>query len=75
MSERLNVVKNLIARRERIRDWISEEAGHTLTDQRHLVENATERDYWHHGYMAALDDVIALIDSGSREGDSADKPN
>ena len=47
-------------RRDGIRQWLDDEAPYTAGDQRHLDQNTPERAYWHHGYQAALDDVIAL---------------
>ena len=48
-------------RRDGIRQWLDDEALYTDADQRHLDQNTPERAYWHHGYQAALDDVIALL--------------
>jgi hypothetical protein len=48
-------------RRDGIRQWLDDEAPYTDADQRHLDRNTPERAYWHHGYQAALDDVIALL--------------
>jgi hypothetical protein len=48
-------------RRDGIRQWLDDEAPYTAGDQRHLDQNTPERAYWHHGYQAALDDVIALL--------------
>jgi hypothetical protein len=48
-------------RRDGIRQWLDDEAPYTDADQRHLDQNTCERAYWHHGYQAALDDVIALL--------------
>jgi hypothetical protein len=48
-------------RRDGIRQWLDDEAPYTDADQRHLDQSTPERAYWHHGYQAALDDVIALL--------------
>jgi hypothetical protein len=48
-------------RRDGIRQWLDDEAPYTAADQRHLDQNTPERAYWHHGYQAALDDIIALL--------------
>ena len=34
-----------------------------------------ERAYWHHGYQAALDDIIDLFNPVARKSGSADIPN
>jgi hypothetical protein len=48
-------------RRDGIRQWLDEEAPYTDCDQRHLDANTPERAYWHHGYQAALSDVLRLL--------------
>jgi hypothetical protein len=48
-------------RRDGIRQWLDDEAPYTECDQRHLDGGTPERAYWHHGYQAALSDVIALL--------------
>ena len=48
-------------RREAIRQWLEDEAPYAESDQRHLDPHTPERAYWHHGYQAALADVIALL--------------
>lgn len=65
----------LVERRDNIRGWIDEVATNTTSDQQHLVENSPERAYWHHGYQAALDDVISQIKANDPLGYTADKPN
>ena len=48
-------------RRDGIREWLEDEAPHTAADQKHLEKASPERAYWHHGYQAALNDVIDLL--------------
>ena len=62
-------------RRDGIREWLADEAPHTAFDQKHLETASSERAYWHHGYQAALDDVIDLLNPVRRKSDSADMPN
>jgi hypothetical protein len=62
-------------RRDSIRDWLEEEAPYTDVDQRHLDAHTPERAYWHHGYQAALSDIMALIALGGGKTDTADIPN
>lgn len=45
-------------RADGIAAWLDENCPYVYTDQRHLDANTTERCYWHHGYRAALEDVI-----------------
>lgn len=73
MSSTKNISK-LIHRRDRIRDWLQDEAPFTDVDQRHLDADTPERAYWHHGYQAALTDVISLL-ADVPKLDSADTPN
>jgi hypothetical protein len=51
----------LAERRDRIREWLAEQADHTDFEQRHLDVGSPEQAYWHHGYQAALDDMLKLL--------------
>ena len=62
-------------RRDDVREWLEDEAPHTAFDQKHLEVASPERAYWHHGYQAALDDVIDLLNPAVRKSGSADIPN
>ena len=62
-------------RRDGIREWLQDEAPHTAVDQKHLEEASPERAYWHHGYQAALNDVIDLLNPVTRKSGNADIPN
>jgi hypothetical protein len=62
-------------RRDGIQEWLEDEAPHTAVDQKHLELASPERAYWHHGYQAALNDVIGLLGPVSRKSGSADIPN
>ena len=74
MLQKANV-SLLLQRREKIQEWLDEEAPYTEVDQRHLDAHTPERAYWHHGYQAALSDIMALLAlEGGRTG-SADIPN
>lgn len=46
-------------RADEIGKWLDEHAPEVQEDQRHLSEGSAERAYWHHGYRAALLDVLA----------------
>lgn len=56
------IAKILKSRRDAIRDWIVDEMPETIDEQAHLEHASVEHAYWHHGYQAALDDVIILLD-------------
>ncbi len=56
-----STVALLRQRRDNIREWLDEEAPYTEVDQRHLDAHTPERAYWHHGYQAALTDVMAML--------------
>jgi hypothetical protein len=62
-------------RRDGIRQWLEDEAPHAAFDQKHLDAATPERAYWHHGYQAALSDVIELLNLAGQRSDSADTPN
>ncbi|KWT65857.1 MULTISPECIES: hypothetical protein [Hyphomicrobium] len=51
----------LAERRDRIREWLSEQPENADADQKHLDSGSSERAYWHHGYQAAIDDVLKLL--------------
>lgn len=57
-------------RRDGIRQWLDEEAPYTECDQRHLDADTPERAYWHHGYQAALGDILALLTPLAQKSDS-----
>jgi len=58
-----------------IRLWLRHEAPYVAIDQKHLDAASHERAYWHHGYQAALTDIIALIGASPRKCDTVGKPN
>lgn len=62
-------------RRDNIREWLEEEAPYTDVDQRHLDAHTPERAYWHHGYQAALSDVMAMLALEGERSDTSDIPN
>jgi hypothetical protein len=57
-------------RLDSIRQWLDDNAPYTEHDQRHLDANTPERAYWHHGYQAALADVIALLTPSEQKSGS-----
>ena len=73
MSES-NPLNLLRRRRDGIREWLDDEAQYADSDQRHLDSDTPERAYWHHGYQAALTDVLALLSVEQIYG-SEDRPN
>jgi hypothetical protein len=74
MSKQANL-SLLLQRRDSIREWLDEEAPYTAVDQKHLDAHAPERAYWHHGYQAALSDIMAMLAAEGGRSDSADIPN
>lgn len=62
-------------RRDDIRDWLDQEAPYTEVDQRHLDASTPERAYWHHGYQAALNDIISMLTLEAENIGNADIPN
>jgi hypothetical protein len=74
MSES-NPLSLLQRRRDSIRDWLDEEAPYTEADQRHLDTDSCERAYWHHGYQAALTDVLNMLTSVDQISGSGSIPN
>ncbi len=74
MSE-LDKIALLEQRLGGIREWLEDEAPHAAFDQKHLDAASPERAYWHHGYQAALSDVIDLFSPVGQKSGSADIPN
>lgn len=68
-------VSMLRQRRDNIREWLDEEAPYTDVDQRHLDAHTPERAYWHHGYQAALSDVMAMLALEGERSGTSDIPN
>lgn len=59
-------------RRDGIRSWLDDEAPYTEHDQKQLDADTPERAYWHHGYQAALSDVIDMLTAAGRTSGSVD---
>jgi len=57
-SEKLTL---LAERRDGIREWLAQQGEDTEFEQKHLDDGSSERAYWHHGYQAALDDLLRLL--------------
>lgn len=74
MSDQKNIVL-LQKRRDTIRNWLDDEAPYAESDQRHLDTDTPERAYWHHGYQAALNDVINLLSAEMQKSGSTGTPN
>jgi hypothetical protein len=62
-------------RRDDIRGWLDDEAPYTAFEQKHLDADTPERAYWHHGYQAALADMLDMLRSADRIYGSEDIPN
>ena len=58
----------LLSRRDNFRHWLEAEAPYAAFDQKHLDADTPERAYWHHGYQAALTDVLNLLKGGHKSG-------
>jgi ribosome modulation factor len=74
MSQKSKVAM-LRQRRDNIREWLDEEAPYTEVDQRHLDAHTPERAYWHHGYQAALTDIMSMLALEDGKTGTAGIPN
>ncbi|AHB49919.1 hypothetical protein W911_04130 [Hyphomicrobium nitrativorans NL23] len=74
MFQKVNAT-TLRQRRDNIREWLEEEAPYTDVDQRHLDAHTPERAYWHHGYQAALTDILAMLVPEVGKTDTSDIQN
>ncbi len=65
-------------RRDAIRQWLEDDAPFTEFDQKHLNQGSPEQAYWHHGYQAALHDLIKSLTTSAQmsrnEGKSSESP-
>jgi uncharacterized protein YgfB (UPF0149 family) len=52
---------------EALSRWLQENAPGCELSQKHLDPGTVEQVYWHYGYLHALKDVLALVDSESTE--------
>lgn len=57
------LVKALAHQHKAMDEWLQNRAPETFEKQAHLDEGSPERAYWHHGYRAALGDIIEFISS------------
>lgn len=61
------LLKSLIKdRRSGLADWLDENAPYSSVDQLHLDVGTPEQAYWHLGYMAALDDILARLNDAAK---------
>ena len=60
----------LQSRRDHIREWLETEAPYAAFDQKHLDADTPERAYWHHGYQAALTDILNLLRIADKSGNT-----
>jgi hypothetical protein len=49
-------------RADLLEQWLDDNHPECREDQEHLDLNTPERAYWHYGYMAALNDVLRLVE-------------
>jgi hypothetical protein len=70
MPKKKKNISLLRRRRDDIREWLDSEAPFTEVDQKHLDADTPERAYWHHGYQAALADIIELLDAERQKSGS-----
>lgn len=56
-----NIVAALVRRRTEMLNWLENECPDVCEEQRHLDQGSEEQAYWHHGYQAALADVVQSL--------------
>lgn len=62
-------------RRDGIREWLDDESPYAAADQKHLDSASPERAYWHHGYQAALSDIITMLSPAGQKSGSEGTPS
>jgi hypothetical protein len=43
--------------------WLADHAPSCETSQKHLDPGTVEQAYWHYGYVCAIRDVLAMVES------------
>jgi hypothetical protein len=64
MSEIVSV--SLQKRSRVLTHWLESFAPYIAADQKHLEAYSPEQAYWHFGYLAALQDALALLKAGQQ---------
>ena len=71
MSRRYSIERSQIEaisdKAEVLTGWLAEHAPHCEALQKHLDPGTMEQAYWHYGYVCALRDILALVESDSAE--------
>lgn len=65
-------LSKLAQQRTAMQRWLLNTAPYTAAEQRHLSSGSPEQAYWHHGYQAALSDVLAMAAPAPKRSRSAD---
>lgn len=60
-------IQAIFDKAEALARWLAENARSCETAQKHLDPGTLEQAYWHYGYLCALKDMLALVDSESTE--------
>ncbi len=55
------LVAALVRRRSEMLDWLESQRPDIDEEQKHLSNGSQEQAYWHHGYQAALADVVESL--------------
>ncbi len=63
MYENLDKLQLVATQRDDIQRWLDTHAPYAETEQKQLDAGTAERAYWHHGYQAALTDILNLLTS------------
>jgi hypothetical protein len=66
-SIQLSRIQKISDKADALTRWLAENTLNCEASQRHLDPGTIEQTYWHYGYLCALRDILALVDSGSTE--------
>lgn len=50
-------------KRDAVKRALEDQSPGIFSDRKHLDANTPERAYWHHGYVAALTDVLRKLEA------------
>lgn len=67
MPTAVEITDLLQARYDGLAEWLRENAPECQGEQRHLHSGTDVRAYWHYGYLAAVNDVLRLLDGSWTE--------
>lgn len=60
-------IQDISKKADALTRWLAKKAPSCETSQKHLDQGTVEQAYWHYGYVCAIRDILAIVDSDSPE--------